>query len=177
MRFRGELIPGRHEPMIIKPVFDYAQQILAGRAQPRVRRRRFLYRGVLRCGGCGSILTAEDHTKHYPKTGRKVCYVYYRCTRAKNPHCREGYIREESLEAQFAEQLGALQPDEDALEGLRQALHELHGKEQEYRRANLAALRTRYDGVQKKRDILMDRYLEGVILAEDYQRKTAALRE
>jgi hypothetical protein len=34
--------------------------------------------------------------------------VYYRCTRAKDPHCKEGYIKEEEIIEQILQILDTL---------------------------------------------------------------------
>jgi len=105
--------------------------------------------------------------------------VRSRCSKSRGGAalCRQPYLREEALEAQLARQVGAIQLDGQTLAGLRGALTELHGQERQYRAAALTALRTRYDDVQKKKDILLDRHLAGVVPDDEYKRKIAALKE
>src|SRR3990172_6575647 len=52
MPFNGELLPGSHEPMITKQVFDQCQRILRSRGNTRPLLKDFTYRGFLVCGEC-----------------------------------------------------------------------------------------------------------------------------
>ena len=50
----------------------------------------------MKCGRCGSGITAEEKFKHL-KNGSVSRYVYYGCTRSKDPYCKLPYLREEEL--------------------------------------------------------------------------------
>lgn len=176
MRFNGQLIPGTHPSMVHKEVFDRYQEILRNRGNPRPELKDFTYRGFLVCGECSCTVTAEEHVKFYRGTEREATYVYYRCSRSKGK-CGQRPLPERKLETQFAKQLTALELTPEAVEGLRAALLESFGHEQEYRRATLESLRRRQDEIEKKRDVLTERYLEDRIPEEEYQRKYDAYRQ
>lgn len=72
MRYKGQLIPGTHEPMVTKATFDRVQAILHGRSNPRPI-ATFTYRGFLTCGECGLAITAEEQKGH----------THYRCTKSR----------------------------------------------------------------------------------------------
>lgn len=46
--------------------------------------------------GCGSGITACEKYKKF-KDGTTAKYIYYGCTKSRNLHCKEGYIREGEL--------------------------------------------------------------------------------
>lgn len=119
-----ELVKGAHEPMITMDQFELIQQKLGrkGKAHPR-NGHFFPFTGRTECGECGSMVTAEE--KHQiicdsckykfaspnkdacPKCKRKIVdmvnpttlhYVYYHCTKRKNPKCTQTSVRAEDLE-------------------------------------------------------------------------------
>lgn len=52
------------------------------------------------CGLCGSGITADEKFKKQ-KNGNVHRYVYYKCTRTKNPNCDCGFINENDLISQL----------------------------------------------------------------------------
>ncbi len=52
-------------------------------------------------------MTAAEKYKNQ-QNGNVHRYVYYRCTRSKNPHCEEGYIKEEEIIEQIVKILDTL---------------------------------------------------------------------
>lgn len=121
-------------------------------------------------------LHAEEHVKFYRGTGREATYIYYRCARSRGG-CHQRPIREEALEQQFAAQLTAIQLGEQDYAALREALQESFQHEQEYRKAKLTVLRRRQDEIEKKRDVLTERYLEDRVVEEEYKRKYDLYRQ
>ncbi|MFZ2522051.1 MAG: recombinase family protein [Minisyncoccia bacterium] len=119
-----ELVKGAHEPMITMDQFELMQHKLGRRGKPQSREGHFFpFTGRTECGECGSMVTAEE--KHQiicdgckykfaspkrdacPKCSRKIAdmenpttlhYVYYHCTRRKNPKCSQKSVRVEDLE-------------------------------------------------------------------------------
>lgn len=121
-----ELKKGSHAPMITEEEYRRAQMLLGRREQPSAKKHLFAFRGLMRCGRCGSFVTAEEKwqircdncwrkfssqhrdacpfcdTKIVDMKERKVLhYVYYHCTRKKDPKCDEKGIRVEDLESQI----------------------------------------------------------------------------
>lgn len=105
-----------------------------GRPRPYVNRTSFAYVGLANCGGCGGSVTAEHKYQlicpeckfkfSYPN--KEKCpkcdividkmegatylhYIYYHCTKRKNPNCKEGSIQEividQRLSSYFKENL------------------------------------------------------------------------
>jgi hypothetical protein len=63
------------------------------------------------CGLCGSGISAEEKYKEL-KDGTNKIYVYYGCSRARDIHCKSGYIREEDLVDQLAKVLDQININE-----------------------------------------------------------------
>ena len=108
---RQGVFQGKHEPMISEEQYWRAQELLGRKGRPRPKKHRFAYTGLIRCGTCGGMVTAEKKVNRY---GYR--YVYYHCTKKdrRNP-CREKCIEAEELEQQIAEFLSRIHVSEDLL--------------------------------------------------------------
>lgn len=100
LKHAGEYYQGTHECFISKKLFDKVQKQIERIERPRKGSRDFAFRGIATCGECGAAITAEIHTKNYPRTRGKVNYVYYRCTKRLKP-CSQRYVSERELERQL----------------------------------------------------------------------------
>lgn len=87
---------GAHEPLISKELFDRVQET-RGINKGLWGSKTFAFRGILKCGQCGADITAQDKFKTLKKTGDVKRFVYYNCTRRKDPNCKEKYINEDNL--------------------------------------------------------------------------------
>ncbi len=103
----------------------YRVQILLGRkGKPRPKKHKFAFTGVIRCGVCGCLYTAETKRKLIKSTGEIREYTYYHCTRKTTKiNCNQRKnIREEDLESMIEKELEkyTILPEflEWALEGL-----------------------------------------------------------
>jgi len=165
-RFNGEMYDGSHEPIISKKLFDTVQQVMNNRGKKkRKRKHNFAFSGLMRCGNCGCMITAEIQKGH----------IYYRCTKKKQK-CDERYLREEKL----VEQLKAIiqkvsLPDEWAEKMLAEIEKEKEQAKQETK-SLVQNLLDQKAAIEKKMDRLLDLYIEGKgIEPEEYQAKKQKL--
>lgn len=86
---------GAHKSLISKELFDLVQQT-RGVNKGIWGSKAFAFRGLLKCGQCGADITAQDKFKTL-KNGDVKRFVYYNCTRRKDPNCKEKYINESNL--------------------------------------------------------------------------------
>ncbi len=92
--WNGQTFPGKHEPMVTLDEFERVQALLGRPSRPRPRIKRFAYTGMMRCGRCGLMITAENKQK------REKTYTYYHCTKRRlTPRCPEPYVPLARLEA------------------------------------------------------------------------------
>lgn len=96
----GKWYTGKHEPIITKELYDKVQERVTRGNIVRVS-REFAFTKLMTCGLCGSGISAEEKYKEL-KDGTNKIYVYYGCSRARDIHCKSGYIREEDLVDQLA---------------------------------------------------------------------------
>lgn len=95
-----QLCKGSHEPMITEEEFDRVQKILGRKGKPRPKEHRFAFTGLMRCGNCGAMITAEEKIKRQ-KNGNVHIYIYYHCTKQKDENCAEKMVKLEDLNAQI----------------------------------------------------------------------------
>ncbi|MFA5431256.1 MAG: recombinase family protein [Candidatus Paceibacterota bacterium] len=96
----GSWYDGLHEPIITKDLFDKVQEQITSQ-NARCEDREFAFTRLMKCGLCGSGITAEEKHRKL-KNGSFNIHVYYGCTRYNDLHCKCGYIREEDLIEQLS---------------------------------------------------------------------------
>jgi site-specific DNA recombinase len=94
-KLSGNWYQGKHEPIITKELFDQAQVQLK-RDNIQRENKEFSFTKLFTCGYCGSGISAEEKWKQL-KDGTHAKYIYYSCSRSKDRHCKNNYIREEDL--------------------------------------------------------------------------------
>ena len=100
----GRTYPGAHRAMISLDEFEEIQELLGRREKAKPKAKCFAFTGMIRCGECGMLITAEEKVNKY---GSK--YTYYRCTkRRRDIRCRQPCIRMEDLEGQICRFLATL---------------------------------------------------------------------
>ncbi|MBD3300054.1 MAG: hypothetical protein GF347_01755 [Candidatus Moranbacteria bacterium] len=81
-----------HDPIISKKMFNKSLEVLGLRSKPRSQTHNHRYTGMVRCGECDSMITAEIQKG----------ITYYRCSKKKGK-CSQGYLREDKFEDQVLE--------------------------------------------------------------------------
>ena len=96
---------GEHEPMITREEFDRVQFLLRNdKNLVNPKSYDFAFRGPLFCGECGAMITAE-HKQKKQKNGIIRNYIYYHCTKRKDPKCSQGSIEEKKLQGLIEKEL------------------------------------------------------------------------
>ena len=86
---------GAHKPLISRELWDEVQQS-RGTNKGVWGSKKFAFRGLITCGQCGAMFTAQEKFKKL-KNGDFNRYVYYSCTKRIDPNCQEKYINENDL--------------------------------------------------------------------------------
>ncbi len=166
----GNWYKGIHEPMITEDEFDRIQIILGNRSRPRPKARIFAYTGLIRCGECKSMITAEKKTKRQ-KNGNIHFYTYYHCTRSQNKNCAQKSVEEKELEKQIAKTLDRVEIPEDfhfwAMKWYRQA----NVQEAMSRKVMLSQYQKSYKACTNKVDALIDMRAGGEINEQEFREK------
>jgi DNA invertase Pin-like site-specific DNA recombinase len=130
----GKWYKGSYKPIITKELFAAVQQKMVVAPKSKPGTKKFDYIKLLKCGRCGSGITAQDKFKKHKKTGQTARYIYYHCTQGRDFFCPEPYIREEKLVEAFLNLL-----DKITLEAIES--HEaLHKELDKFRRLSSAVM-------------------------------------
>jgi hypothetical protein len=136
----GNWYTGQHTPIITKELYDRVQEQLV-RSEINKNNKEFAFTKLISCGICESGVTACEKYKDQ-QNGDVHRYVYYRCTKAKNPHCPEGYIKEEEIIEQILNILDTLDISEL---GIRQKFKDEISRYNKFRRIALGKSREKSD--------------------------------
>lgn len=108
-KYKGQLYQGKHESIVTVDEFDKVQILLGRKGKPRPKKHEFPFTGLIKCEECGCSITAEEKTKLIRATGQVKKYIYYHCTKKKNPNCLQGSVEAQQLEHQIQEFLQKIQ--------------------------------------------------------------------
>lgn len=174
----GEMVwqQGEHEPMIEKWEFDRVQQLIGRKdaARPKTHHDMAFTGSLMRCASCGSSITAEPKVKHN-KNGNVHHYVYYHCTKKKNPRCTERSIELKELNRQVTEILNGLEISERFKDCAIKNLHEVRKDEAETREVVFKNKHKELEAVNNQLDALLLKYTApentegGIISSDEYQ--------
>ena len=98
-RFNKEIYQGIHKPLITKKLFDTVQKVVEdrGRSHPTVP-LNFSFTGLIKCGECGMMISAEQHFRYYKSSDIGQRFVYYRCSKKnKLVKCFQPYVTEDVI--------------------------------------------------------------------------------
>lgn len=165
-RWKGRLFRGNHEPLVSRELFDAANRAMKRHNKPRRSAKKFAYRGLLICGKCGCLFTAET---------KKGKYTYYHCSRSKGP-CNSPFIREEVLDKVFENAIKAIEPDRQSLFYLTHRLRKRQEEQGLVRKDALARLRTDKARLKTKLEKAYEDRLEGEISDSWWKEKSAEWR-
>ena len=172
-----ELVKGSHKPMITEKEYWRAQVLLGRKGKPRPKSHIFDFTGMLRCGECGGVITAEEKIKR-PKNGKIHHYVYYHCTKRVHPECTQGSIEVTELKKQIVKKIESL---EIPPEFHTYALKWFRKKNENDATANitiLSAQQKAYDTCIRKINALIDMRAANEITSEEFaDRKTSLSKE
>jgi site-specific DNA recombinase len=176
-RYAGELHEGKHQPIVSKQLFDKVQEALKARSKPpkSPTNNPQALCGLVRCGTCGMMITAEHKFKHQ-KNGNVHEYTYYRCTRKnKAVRCSEPAIREDALDRQLSNLIKKYAlPNDWAAE-----LFKMSDRDEKEAVQSSATLvqeaRGEIQDISQKLQRLLDAYLDQDIEREAYRSEKANL--
>ena len=109
----GNWYQGKYEPIVTKELFDKVQEQLK-RDNIIRQSKEFAFTKLMVCGLCDSGISAEEKYKQL-KDGTTAKYIYYGCSRSRDRHCKNPYLREEELIGQLVVLLDKIDLAETAM--------------------------------------------------------------
>lgn len=97
---------GKHKPIISKELFDETKNSIKSQII-KSQGKEFAFTKIMKCGVCGSGITADEKFKKLINGGVNR-HVYYRCTKAKDRSCKNPAINETGLTKSLLEMVDTL---------------------------------------------------------------------
>ena len=169
-RFNKEIYQGIHEPLITKKLFDDVQAVIKRRTHVIPQKSlAFPFTGLIKCGECGMMVTAEHHIRRYETVNHTVDFIYYRCTRkSKLSQCSQPFIRQEILTAQLNQHIQKVSLSTSDHSWLIKRLEE----DRRLQRSEVLVIVQEFKkdllNINDKLNKLLDSYLDNVVSREDY---------
>ena len=176
----GTFYQGKHKPMITRDEFDQVQIFLGIKGRPRPKTQNFEYTGLVKCGECEAMITAEEknqaictvckykfstkNTAECPQcktligsmsNPKHLHYIYYHCTKRKKKACNQKSIRVKKFEEQFDQLLEKIEISESFKNWAIDHLNELADIEIEDRNAIIKSQQSAYDNCVQRIDNLV----------------------
>lgn len=166
--YKGEpeyYVNGEHEAIIDEETFYKVQEILDGKRKktPKLSKAINLdlyLRKFLICPVCGCALTGAT------SSGNGGKYTYYFCCNNQK-HIR---VRSENVNEEFARYTAQLKPNKTVLDLYNKILKDLQSERKGESKKEVAALQNELSTVQKRINSIEDKYLDGDLTKEEYNR-------
>jgi len=164
MLYKGKIYQGKHQPITSEELFNLCQQVIAEHNQNAIRRRKYQYllRGFLYCGECGSRIYAEKHKK---PSG--LVFDYYFCQ-----NCGQSYSKVDEIEKQVAESFKIIQLPQRLIDKIVAKAKEILNQTHQEVDKDRQLLYARKIGLEKRRNVLETKLLDGVIDNDTYKHNT-----
>jgi len=173
----GNWFKGTHETIMTEEEYDKIQFLLGRKGRPRPKKHIFSFTGMMRCGECKAMITAETKTKKQ-QNGNIHSYIYYHCTKRINANCSQGCIEEKALKKQIVNEIDSLQIPPEFHSFAMKWFKKENEKEVGSRNAVIKTNERAYKACLAKIDGLTDMRAGGEITAEEFaERKVRLLAE
>jgi DNA invertase Pin-like site-specific DNA recombinase len=170
-RWRNDTIPHHYPPLISRELFNRVQEQLKEHCSNLRQKplKWFAFKPFLKCGYCGSAITAEEQKGHN----------YYRCTfshKYLGQRCPQKYFREEAIDALITNELSELYLDDTIIKRTQAALHDSHNHVDEEFRQQRTRLEREQAAHESALSRLIDLEIDGLLSKTDYIAKKAKLQ-
>ncbi|PIU36730.1 hypothetical protein COT02_04635 [Candidatus Roizmanbacteria bacterium CG07_land_8_20_14_0_80_34_15] len=172
-RYKKELHQGIHIPLITKKLFDEVQKVLEdrGHSHPNLP-YNFPFTGLIKCGECGMMISAEQHLKYYKSIDQGQQFIYYRCSKkSKVVKCSQPYVTQDAIIPQLNQHIQKVSLSTSDHQWF---MNKLNTDEHQQRSEVLVIVQEfKKDliAINEKLGKLLDSYLDNVVSREDYLKK------
>lgn len=160
-KFSGIVYDGKHTPIIDIILFNQVQKMF-NNDKSRQHDIEFPYTGLIKCGHCGCLLTAEL---------KKGKYIYYHCTGKRGGNCKKDYVREEEIDTVLIELVKSIKPPDGLTDKIRKAIKEMQGHKEEFDDSSIESITKQIKALSKRIDSIYIDKLDGKITEEFWEEK------
>lgn len=168
--YNGKLYKGKHDAMITEDEYWLVQRFLGEKGRPRPNKHyNFSFTGMIRCGECGSMITAEESLRVNKTNSDVRHYVYYRCTKKnKETKCSQHYIKIEDLEKYVDKYLTTIELDDEFIKWASNHMQEINQQETQNQNKIFGSLHEEKESVRKQLGTLTDMRMKELIDDKEY---------
>ena len=172
LEWGGDTYPGKHEPVVSMDEFERVQAILGRPGRPQAQKHSFAFTGMIRCGSCGLMVTAEHKVNRHGSR-----YVYYHCTKRNiDKRCPEPSVEVKKLEAQIVAFLETITISERYHRWVLDHLKNEQGDVEEQEEARKLSIQTALDETRKQITELTNIRLRGLLTDDEFTEKRKELK-
>ena len=176
MLYKDSFFKHQYETLISPALFQMCQDIMHGR-KPEEQKTHFksteepfLFRGLVRCGVCGCIMSSYKKVK---PNGNE--YIYLKCSHFKD--CDNPQLSEVKALKPIEEELTRLFVREEIFSYIKKDLERIVNKQNEVHNREVKMVRRQYDNCQDKIKRLRSLLLEGHLTPEEYRDMNEELKK
>ncbi|HEY4364941.1 MAG TPA: recombinase family protein [Bryobacteraceae bacterium] len=171
VQWKGQYYAGKHPPLVEHATFQKVQALLGVKTYKH--HAQFTYAGgLIRCGCCGNLITAEQVTK---KSGKQ--YVYYRCTVSRLGDHPRHRVTECELDEQVLAAFRAMKQDDEITAWFGEVLRARTQDERRETQEQATELQRQLTRLRQQQDELLNMRLSREIEEELFARKGMELRD
>lgn len=176
--YKGEIYPGRHEPIVGQDLFDEVQDVMAARsgAGTRDRVHNHYLKGMMFCAKCHRAGRTSRMIYVRAKGRGNAVYEYYFCRARQEGECDLPHIPVHVIEDEVAKTYDSLRLDPDFEEDARQKLTSVIEGEQMDIRAVRAQLTNEQREIELKEARLIDMLVDDMLPQSKIRAKLHELR-
>lgn len=170
----GQYYPHCYPRLTDSYTFDRCQEILEGKANHKVQKHEYVFKGLVRCKNCGGVVSTDINVHSAKKKGgEKIVYKYLFC-----PQCGGYRTREENGVEKVREALKTLKNmPKSVVEKLVACLDEEIYKDHKMEIEAKKALDRQIAGFAEKESRLIDLFTGGSITQDLYTKKLTEYRQ
>jgi len=168
MRWKGDVYPATHPPLVSVVTFAQVQRILKNRSRPLIRKpTKFLLTGLAHCAQCGLLVGGEEHRR----------WKYYRCRGSFKSfdRCRSRYCNLDCVHRTLESTLQSIAMSASTRTALVRLLAQSEVEQEQDRERARAAARAALAVLQQREWHLTKAFTDGLLTSEGYQQALASL--
>ncbi|KKP71165.1 MAG: Recombinase [Candidatus Roizmanbacteria bacterium GW2011_GWA2_35_19] len=169
-RFKKEIYQGIHQPLITKKLFDEVQLVKKAKSHTfPLKSLEFPFTGLIRCGECQMMVTAEHHFRRYITVNHEKDFIYYHCThKSRFIPCSQPFISQEILVNQLNQHIQKVSLSTSDHSWLIKRLEDDKCQQRSEVLVIVQEFKKDLLNINDKLNKLLDSYLDNVVSREDY---------
>jgi site-specific DNA recombinase len=152
----GNWYTGQHKPLVSRDLFEKVQKQITRNNIIISKSKEFAFTKLMKCGLCGSGVTADEKYKRR-KDGSSKKYIYYGCTRFNDKNCKCGYTNEVDLIEQLVNLIDKLSLNQI---GMREKIEK---EIERYNKFNHSVLGLKAEKIDKQKEISIKNYAKYIL--------------